>query len=144
MLSHKLEAQMAKMVFINLPVSDLKRSMAFYDALGFTNNPQFTDDTAACMVWSESVFLMILTHEKFDGFVKRPRPDAKATTGALYALSLEARADVDTMFNTAEKNGGRAYRDTEDMGFMYTRTFADPDGHVWEPFFMDMSKMPKS
>ncbi len=134
---------MSKMVFINLPVSDLKRSMVFYDALGFTNNPQFTDDTAACMVWSESVFLMILTHEKFDGFTKRPRPDAKATTGALYAISLDSRDEVDKIFTTAEKHGGSAYRDTEDMGFMYTRTFADPDGHVWEPFYMDMSKMPK-
>jgi uncharacterized protein len=133
---------MTKMVFINLPVSDLKKSMAFYDSLGFANNPQFTDDTAACMVWSESVFVMLLTHPKFDGFAKAPRPDPQKTTGAIYAISLESRTDVDAMLQKVEQGGGRKYRDTEDMGFMYTRAFADPDGHVWEPFFMDMTQMP--
>jgi uncharacterized protein len=133
---------MSKMVFINLPVADLKRSMAFYDSLGFTNNPQFTDDTAACMVWSETVFVMLLTYPKFDSFTKKPRPDAYATTGALYALALDTREAVDTMMASAAKNGGREYRETADMGFMYNRAFADPDGHVWEPFFMDMSQMP--
>jgi uncharacterized protein len=134
---------MSKMVFINLPVADLKRSMAFYDSLGFTNNPQFTDETAACMVWSETVFVMLLTYPKFDSFTKKPRPDAHTTTGALYALALDTREAVDTMMASAAKNGGREYRETTDMGFMYSRAFADPDGHVWEPFFMDMSQMPK-
>jgi uncharacterized protein len=133
---------MSKMVFINLPVADLKMSMAFYDSLGFTNNPQFTDETAACMVWSETVFVMLLTYPKFDSFTKKPRPDARATTGALYALALDTREAVDTMMASAAKNGGHEYRETTDMGFMYNRAFADPDGHVWEPFFMDMSQMP--
>jgi uncharacterized protein len=135
---------MSRMVFINLPVSDLTRAMAFYASLGFANNPQFSDNTGACMVWSETVFVMLLSHEKFDSFIKLPRPDAQATTGSLYAISLDSRADVDTMVTTAQKNGGREYRDKTDMGFMYGRAFADPDGHVWEPFFMDMTQMPKS
>jgi uncharacterized protein len=133
---------MSKMVFINLPVADLKKSMAFYDSLGFSNNPQFTDETAACMVWSETVFVMLLTYPKFDSFTNKPRPDSRATTGALFALALDAREAVDRMMASAVKNGGREYRETTDMGFMYNRAFADPDGHVWEPFFMDMSQMP--
>jgi uncharacterized protein len=138
-----METQMSKMVFINLPVADLKKSMTFYDSLGFTNNPQFTDETAACMVWSETVFVMLLTYPKFDSFTKTPRPDPRTTTGALYALALDSREAVDTMMASAAKNGGREYRETTDMGFMYNRAFADPDGHVWEPFFMDMNQMPK-
>jgi uncharacterized protein len=133
---------MSKMVFINLPVADLKKSMAFYDSLGFSNNPQFTDETAACMVWSETVFVMLLTYPKFDSFTKKPRPDSRASTGALYALALDSREAVDAMMVSAAKNGGGEYRETTDMGFMYNRAFADPDGHVWEPFFMDMSQMP--
>lgn len=134
---------MTRMVFINLPIRDLAASKAFYESLGFKNNPQFTDATAACMVWSETIMVMLLTHPKFDSFTRKPRPDAAATTGALYALALESRDAVDAMMAAVAQHGGREYRDTIDMGFMYNRAFADPDGHVWEPFYMDMSQMPK-
>lgn len=127
------------MTFINLPVADLARTMTFYKALGFTFNPQFSDDTAAAMVINPTTFTMLLTHPKFDGFTTRPRPDAAATTGALFALSLPGKAAVDTMMAAAIAAGGTEYRPTTDLGFMYGRAFADPDGHVWEPFWMNAS-----
>ncbi len=130
-------------MFLNLPVANLQKSMAFYKALGFTFNPQFTDDTAACMVVSEHNFVMLLTHDKFKGFSNAPIPDAKNSTGLMVALDLASREDVDAMMAASAVNGGGEPRPAIDMGFMYNRTFSDPDGHRWEPFFMDMSKMPK-
>jgi uncharacterized protein len=132
-----------KMVFINLPVADLKRSIAFYTALGFTFNPAFTDDTATCMVLNQNTFCMLLSYPKFDGFLTKPRPDSKATTGALYALSLGSKAEVDAMLQKVSTAGGAEYRPVADLGFMYTRAFADPDGHVFELFFMDSAAMPQ-
>jgi uncharacterized protein len=131
------------MTFVNLPVSDLKKSMKFYETLGFTFNPQFTDDTAACMIINETCYAMLLTHEKFTFFTNAPIPDAKTSTGVLVALSLEDREAVDALLTTALSSGGSEPRPANDYGFMYQRTMADPDGHRWEPFFMDMSKMPK-
>ncbi len=132
------------MTFINLPVTDLKRTMTFYETLGFTFNPQFTDDTAACMIINETSYAMLLTHEKFKFFTNAPIPDARATTGVLVALSLENRDAVDAFLKTALNSGGSEPRPANDFGFMYQRTMADPDGHRWEPFFMDMTQMPKS
>jgi uncharacterized protein len=128
------------MTFVNLPVVDLKTSMTFYGALGFTFNPQFTDETAACMIINETTCAMLLTHEKFKSFTQSPIPDAKTTTGVLVALSLESRSEVDALADKALSAGGSEPRPANDYGFMYQRTVADPDGHRWEPFHMDMSK----
>ncbi|MBX9682468.1 MAG: VOC family protein [Hyphomicrobium sp.] len=128
---------MSTKMFVNLPVKDLKKSMAFYKALGFTFNPQFTDDTAACMVISEHNYAMLLTHEKFASFTTKPTPDAHQTTGVLVALALESKTAVDDMVAKAIKSGGKEPKPKQDYGFMVQRTFEDPDGHTWEPFFMD-------
>lgn len=128
---------MPRMLFVNLPVADLAASRRFYEALGFTINPQFSDETAACVVVSEAIYFMILTHEKFESFATLPRPDATATTGAMYALSCDSRAAVDAMTQAALAHGGRETAPVRDLGFMYNRTFTDPDGHVFEPMWMD-------
>lgn len=133
-----------RMSFINLPVESLPRTVRFYEALGFAFNPHFTDETATCMVINDTTCAMMLTHAKFDSFCARPRPDAKATTGGLYALLLESKADVDAMMRKAIAAGGSEYRPASDLGFMYGRAFADPDGHVWEPFWMDPAALPQT
>ena len=135
---------MTKQIFINLAVKDLQKSMDLYTALGFTNNPQFSDDTAKCMVWSDSIFLMIMTHEKFAGFASKPIADTKSALAGLYSLSL---GSVDEMNQTMErglKAGGVEPIGVRDYGFMVQRTLEDFDGHTWELFFMDMSKFPQS
>jgi predicted lactoylglutathione lyase len=133
---------MTKMIFVNLPVKDLKASMAFYKALGFTNNPHFTDETAACMVWSDAIFVMLLTHGKWKTFTSRPIPPSTSSE-VLLALSLESRAAVDTMNDAAAANGGAAdINPKQDLGFMYNRNLADLDGHVWEAMWMDPSAIP--
>lgn len=133
---------MAKQVFINLPVKDLKKAMAFYEAIGFTNNPQFTDETAACMVWSDAIFVMLLTHDKLRQFISKPIIDAKQTVGVINALSLESNDEVNAFAEKAVKAGGREYADPKDYGFMQQRCVEDPDGHNWEVLYMDMSKFP--
>ncbi|HRD58531.1 MAG TPA: glyoxalase/bleomycin resistance/extradiol dioxygenase family protein [Ferruginibacter sp.] len=133
---------MSKQVFINLPVKDLKKSMAFYEALGFTNNPQFTDDSAACMVWSDAIFVMLLTHDKFKQFISKDIIDGKKLVGSINALSLENIDAVNTFAENAIKAGGKEYAEVKDYGFMRQRSIEDLDGNNWEPFFMDMSKFP--
>lgn len=133
---------MAAMIFVNLPVSDLAASMAYYKALGFDHNPQFTDETAACIVISDTIFVMVLTHAKFADFSSKPIPDARTQTGALYALSRDSREAVDAIAEAGIKAGGHETRDVMDYGFMYSRAVADVDGHVWEYVWMDMSQMP--
>ncbi|MGB3611311.1 MAG: VOC family protein [Cellvibrio sp.] len=133
---------MSRMIFVNLPVADLKASMAFYTALGFENNPQFTDDTAACMVWSEAIHVMLLTHDKWRTFTKRPIPPTTSSE-VMLAISLDNREAVDAMNAAAAANGGTAdINPVQNLGFMYNRNLADLDGHVWEAFWMDMSAMP--
>ncbi|KTE78547.1 MULTISPECIES: VOC family protein [Sphingopyxis] len=128
---------MSKMIFVNLPVRDLAKSMAFYEALGFTNEPRFTDETAAAMVWSDSIFVMLLTHEKWQSFTDRPIPPTSASEVSL-ALAMEDRAAVDAMIAAAAAHGGTAdINPVQDHGFMYGRDLLDPDGHVWGPFWMD-------
>ncbi|MFM5924429.1 MAG: VOC family protein [Novosphingobium sp.] len=128
---------MERMIFVNLPVTDLPRARQFYEALGFTNNPQFTDDTAACMVWSDAIFVMLLTHAKWKGFTTRPICDSGSSEVSL-ALALDDRGAVDRLVLAGAANGGTAdVNPPEDHGFMYQRTILDPDGHVWEPFWMD-------
>ncbi|NOT50632.1 MAG: glyoxalase/bleomycin resistance/extradiol dioxygenase family protein [Chitinophagaceae bacterium] len=133
---------MSKQIFINLPIKDLKRAMAFYEAIGFTNNPQFTDETAACMVWSDNIFVMLLTHDKFKQFISKSIKDAKQTVGVINALSLENNDEVNAFLEKAVKAGGREYADPKDYGFMQQRCVEDLDGHNWEVFYMDMTKFP--
>lgn len=133
---------MSRMIFVNLPVADLDASMAFYVALGFENNPQFTDETAACMVWSEYIHVMLLTHEKWGTFTSRPI-SAPTSSEVMLALSLDSRAAVDHMNEAAAGHGGTAdINPMQDLGFMYNRSLADPDGHVWEPMWMDPAAIP--
>jgi predicted lactoylglutathione lyase len=125
------------MIFVNLPVSDLRASIAFYEALGFANNPQFTDETAACMVVSDTIFVMLLTHAKWQTFTQRPIPAADASE-VINCLSCDNRAEVNRLTDTAGGNGGTAdINPVQEHGFMVSRSFADPDGHVWEVMWMD-------
>ena len=128
---------MTRMIFVNLPVADLDASMRFYKALGFENNPHFTDETAACMVWSEAINVMLLTHAKWRTFTSRPIPPATASE-VMLALNCDSREAVDVMNAAAAKHGGTGdVNPPQDLGFLYSRSLADPDGHVWEPLWMD-------
>ena len=130
---------MARMIFVNLPVADLPRSIAFYEAIGGKLNPTFTDETGACVVFSDAIHVMLLTHPKFAGFTPRPVADARAATEVLVALSCDSREEVDEITGAAAAAGGAAdIRPAQDHGFMYGRSFEDPDGHIWEPIWMDM------
>jgi uncharacterized protein len=134
---------MSRMIFVNLPVTDLKASMAFYTALGFKNNPQFSDETAACMVWSETINAMLLTHAKWRTFTSRPIPPVTSSE-VMLALSFESREAVDAINKAATAHGGTAdINPLQDLGFMYNRNLADPDGHVWEAFWMDPKAIPQ-
>lgn len=118
--------------------------MDFYAAMGFTNNPQFSDDTAKCMVWSEQIYLMLLTHEKFMNFATKPIADTKSGLAGLFSLSLESVDMVNQMTEKGLKAGGIEPAEMKDYGFMQQRTIEDFDGHTWELFYMDLSKMPKA
>ena len=133
---------MAKQIFINLAVKDLEKSKLFYTALGFTNNPQFSDDSAKCMVWSETIFVMLLTHEKFATFATKPIADTKSKAAGLFSLSVDSVDEVNEIIENGLKAGGKEPNEMRDYGFMQQRTIEDFDGHTWEVFFMDMSKMP--
>ncbi|MDZ3824132.1 MAG: VOC family protein [Pseudoxanthomonas sp.] len=133
---------MTRMIFVNLPVADLAASMAFYEGLGFSNNPHFTDETAACMVWSEAIHVMLLTHGKWRSFTSRPIPPTTASE-VMLALALDDRDAVDAMNAAAAAHGGQGdINPAQDLGFMYSRALADPDGHVWEAFWMDPAAVP--
>jgi predicted lactoylglutathione lyase len=135
---------MPKMIFVNLPVSDLQRSTAFYEAVGGTKNPQFSDDTATCIVFSETIHAMLLTHDKYRQFTDKPIADAHATSAAIICLSADSREAVDATVDSAAGAGGRADPGKkQDYGFMYGRSFEDPDGHHWEVMWMDMSQVPE-
>lgn len=129
---------MPKMIFVNLPVADLPRARAFYEAVGARNEPMFTDETAACMVFSETIYVMLLTHDKYRQFTAKRIADAHETSEVLIAITLDGRSEVDDIAERALAAGGREARPTEDHGWMYSRPFEDPDGHVWEPMWMDM------
>lgn len=128
---------MPQMIFVNLPVKDLAKSMTFFEALGFSFNPQFSDETGACMVISDTIFAMLLSHEKFAGFSPKPIADTDKTTEVLIALSRDNRAAVDAIVEAALAAGGSTFSEPQDHGFMYGRAFRDLDGHVWEAFWMD-------
>jgi hypothetical protein len=128
---------MNKMIFLNLPVRDLPKSKIFFEALGYTFNPQFTDDTAACLVISDTIFAMLLTHEKFQGFAPNGISDTAAGNEVLICLSCESRDEVDTLVRKAVAAGGSTCAKPQDHGFMYAHGFQDLDGHVWEIMWMD-------
>jgi predicted lactoylglutathione lyase len=129
---------MSRMMFVNLPVADLARSRAFLEALGAVNEPKFTDETAACMKLSDSIFVMILTHAKFTLFTPRPIADATAGSEVILCLSAESRESVDSTVQRAVAAGGSADPAAkQDYGVMYGRSVADPDGHIWEIMWMD-------
>jgi predicted lactoylglutathione lyase len=134
---------MNKQIFINLPVSDLAKAMEFYTALGFSNNPQFSDETGKCMVWSESIFVMLLSHEKFSSFATKPIADTKTTVAGLFSLSMDNIEAVNKMMADGLKAGGIEPTEMKDYGFMQQRTIEDFDGHTWEIFFMDISQIPQ-
>ena len=131
---------MPKMIFVNLPVKDLAASTRFYKAIGCEQNMQFSNEQAAMMVWSETISFMLLTHEYFGTFTSKRIADAQQTCEVLLALSRDSREEVDTINQAAAANGGKAdVRPPQDMGVMYGRAFQDPDGHVFEPVWMDMA-----
>ncbi len=133
---------MAKQIFINIVVNELQKSMDFYTALGFTNNPQFSDDSGKCMVWSENIFIMLLTHEKFALFATKPIADTKSNVAALFSLSVESVDEVNSIMTNGLQAGGTEPSEMKDYGFMQQRTIEDFDGHTWEIFYMDISKFP--
>ena len=130
---------MARKIFVNLPVKDLKKSMEFFIKLGYTFNAQFTDETAACMVIAEDIFAMLLTEAKFKGFTPNAICDARKSTEALVALSCDTRDQVDETVRKAVAAGGNTYNKPQDHGFMYGHGFQDLDGHIWEVFFTEPS-----
>jgi uncharacterized protein len=128
---------MSKMIFVNLPVHDLRKSTAFYEAVGGTKNPQFSDEASSCMVFSEAIYVMLLTHDKYKTFSQRPIADAHKTSAALIALTVEDRTMVDSIVDLAAATGGVADPNPkQDHGFMYGRSYEDPDGNVWEIIWM--------
>lgn len=133
---------MTKQIFINLPVKDLQKSVDFYTALGFTNNPQFSDDTGKCMVWNENIFVMLLTHEKFSNFASKPIAESHSAISALFSLSVESPEEMNRIMTNGLNAGGTEPVKMRDHGFMQERTIEDFDGHTWEIFFMDLSKFP--
>lgn len=132
-----------KQVFINLPVNDINKSMEFYTKIGFTNNPQFSDDSSKCMVWSESIYVMLLTLEKAKSFAIKPIADTKKFITCGFSLSVESLDLVNEMVNNALSAGGTEPTEMVDHGFMQQRTLEDFDGHIWDIFYMDMSKFPQ-
>jgi predicted lactoylglutathione lyase len=135
---------MAKQIFINLPVKDLKKSMLFFEKLGFSFNMQFTDDSAACLMIGENIYAMLLLEKFFKTFTNKEIADAKKLTEVLIAIDVESREEVDEMIRKAVDAGGATYRNPQDHGWMYGHSFADLDGHQWEILYMDESQMPKN
>jgi predicted lactoylglutathione lyase len=129
---------MSRMIFVNLPVRNLAKSRAFLEALGAVNEPRFTDETAACMTFADTIHVMLLTHEKFSQFTPRPIADANLGSEVLICLSADSRESVDSAIERGEANGGAADpAPKQDYGVMYGRSVADPDGHIWEIMWMD-------
>jgi predicted lactoylglutathione lyase len=133
---------MSKKVFINLPVKDLTRSMAFFQGLGYSFNPQFTDEKGGCMVVSENIFVMLLTEPYFKNFIETELCDTHRATEVLIALDASTKEEVVELVGKAVELGGRLYAKPQDHGWMYQHSFADPDGHKWELFFMDATQLP--
>ena len=136
---------MTKMIFVNLPVSNLARATAFYQAVGAAKNDQFSDDTASCMVFSETIHAMLLTHDKFRQFTSKKIADAKTSCEVLICISADSRDAIDDIVAKAKSAGGSPDpTPTQDFGFMYGRSFEDPDGHIWEVMWMDVEAATKA
>jgi uncharacterized protein len=135
---------MPKLIFVNLPVTDLPRAKAFYEAVGAKNNPQFTDDTAACMVFSDTIHVMLLTHDKYKQFTSKEIADTHKTSAVLLAISEDSREGVDATLGQALQAGANEPRDKQDYGWMYYRAFEDLDGHTWEVMWMDVEAATKA
>ena len=133
----------SRKLFVNLPVKDLKRSIDFFTKLGYTFNPQFTDDSATCMVLSDDAYVMLLVESRFQDFARRPLGDATKQTGALFAFQVGSRAEVDDVLRRALAAGGAKVSEPQDHGFMYLNSFYDLDGHHWEVFWMDEAQAPQ-
>jgi predicted lactoylglutathione lyase len=133
---------MSHQIFVNLPVRDLDASKAFFRALGYASNPQFTDENAACVVISDSIYVMLLVEPFFQGFTRKTICDSRTHTEMILCLSAESRAAVDSMVDKALAAGGSEPMEAKDYGFMYQRSFQDIDGHLWEVVHMDEGKMP--
>ena len=130
---------MATKIFVNLPVQDLQRSIQFFTELGFSFDAQFTDETATCMIVSDDIFVMLLTHDKFKSFTPKAICDATTSTEVLVGLSADSREQIDAMVRKAVHAGGSTYNEPQDHGFMYGHGFQDLDGHIWELIFMEPS-----
>ncbi|GGX43465.1 VOC family protein [Saccharospirillum salsuginis] len=133
---------MVKQVFVNLPVGDLQASIRFFTQLGFRFDPNFTDDTATCMLVTDHIMVMLLNREKFQGFSPNPISDASQQTEVMIALAMDDRREVDDLVAKAVAAGGSTYNEPQDHGFMYGHGFQDLDGHVWEVFYMDQAALP--
>lgn len=127
---------MGTKIFVNLPVTNVEHSTEFFKALGYAPNPRFSDANATCMVITDDIYVMVLAEPFFRTFTKKEIADATRSTEAIVALSFDSKAEVDKIADAALKSGGSAANDTSDQGFMYTRSFYDPDGHLWEVFYM--------
>ncbi len=134
---------MKSQIFINIPVSDLEKSTQLYSQIGFAINPQFSDDTAKCMIWSEEIFLMLLTVEKFKTFTSKSIANTKSGLASIYAISVESITKVNEIADNAIKAGAIEPKPIQDHGFMQLRTIEDFDGHTWEFFYMDLTKLPQ-
>lgn len=133
---------MPTQIFVNLPVKDLKRSIEFFTRLGYTFNPDFTDEKATCMIISDTIYAMLLVEPFFKTFTQKAVCDTSKDIESIIALSCESRAAVDELAQKAEDAGATIPKPANDMGFMYTRSFEDPDGHLWEVFYMDPAAIP--
>ncbi|NCI51225.1 VOC family protein [Sediminibacterium roseum] len=133
---------MPTQIFVNLPVKDLKRSIEFFTRLGYTFNPDFTDEKATCMIISDTIYAMLLVEPFFKTFTQKAICDTSKDIESIIALSCESRAAVDELAQKAEDAGATIPKPANDMGFMYTRSFEDPDGHLWEVFYMDPAAIP--
>ena len=134
---------MSTKIFVNLPVKDLNKSIEFFTKLGYTFNAQFTDKTATCMIISESIYAMLLTHKKFMDFTSKTIIDAHNNIEVMNAFSVDTREEVDAMMEKALAAGATENNQAQDHGFMYSRSFSDLDGHVWEMFWMDLNAIPQ-
>jgi predicted lactoylglutathione lyase len=130
-------------IFVNLPVKDLNKTVEFFTKLGFTFNPQFTDENATCMIVGKDIFVMLLVEKFFKTFTKKETSDTTKNTEAIVALSAQSREEVDQMMEKVVNAGGKEARDPQDHGWMYGRSFEDNNGHLWEIFYMDESAMKK-
>ncbi|WP_348811142.1 VOC family protein [Flavobacterium maritimum] len=134
---------MVSKIFVNVAVKDVQKSIAFFKEIGFTFNPQFTDENAACMIISSNIFAMLVIEKRFKDFTKKEICDARKNTEVLLALDVESREKVDEIIQKAVNAGGSIYMEAQDYGWMYSHNFEDLDGHQWEIFYMDESAIPK-